>query len=143
MRVLVYGDSNSWGYLDDGLVLRFADRWPVEMARALAAQGRPVELVEECLPGRTTNLTDPKMGDFVDGAAPFEAILRSHIPLDLILIMLGTNDVKAHFGRSTDEIIGGLMALRYCRGERGLARSRPGWRAVRLYRTARVGAEGR
>ncbi|MAW52598.1 MAG: arylesterase [Geminicoccus sp.] len=111
MRVLVYGDSNSWGYLDDGLVLRFADRWPVEMARALAAQGRPVELVEECLPGRTTNLTDPKMGDFVDGAAPFEAILRSHIPLDLILIMLGTNDVKAHFGRSTDEIIGGLMAL--------------------------------
>lgn len=111
MRVLIYGDSNAWGYLDDGLVIRFAERWPVVMARVLMARGRAVELVEECLPGRTTNLPDPKMGAFVDGAAPFEAILRSQIPLDLILIMLGTNDVKARFDRSADDVVAGLMAL--------------------------------
>lgn len=117
MRVLVYGDSNSWGYLDDGLVIRFPLRWPVVMARTMAARGRPIELVEECLPGRTTNLPDPLMGHYVDGAAPFRAILRSHIPLDLILIMLGTNDVKARFDRSADGVVAGLMALSDIVGE--------------------------
>ena len=32
VRILVYGDSNSWGYLDDGEGHRAANRWPVEMA---------------------------------------------------------------------------------------------------------------
>ena len=43
MRIMVYGDSNSWGYLDeeDGLrePRRFEGRWPVVMARALTGQG--------------------------------------------------------------------------------------------------------
>ena len=55
MRILVYGDSNSWGYLDDGSGQRYQNRWPVVMAGELAARGMPVELVEECLPGRTTS----------------------------------------------------------------------------------------
>ena len=82
MRVLIYGDSNAWGYLDDGLVIRSAERWPVVMARALSARGRAVELVEECLPGRTTNLPDPKMGAFVDGAAPLEVRLFLSTDID-------------------------------------------------------------
>lgn len=109
MRILVYGDSNSWGYLDDGLQQRFADRWPVVMARK--AEGLGAVLIEECLSGRTTNLRDPEMGDHVDGAAPLKAILQSHKPLDLILIMLGTNDLKSHFDRSVDEIVAGLAGL--------------------------------
>ena len=44
MRILVYGDSNSWGYLDDGSGVRFAGRWPVSMASALTAAGQDVEL---------------------------------------------------------------------------------------------------
>lgn len=109
MRILVYGDSNSWGYLDDGLEQRFADRWPVVMARE--AEGLGAVLIEECLSGRTTNLRDPEMGDHVDGAAPLMAILRSHTPLDLVLIMLGTNDLKAQFDRSADDIVAGLAGL--------------------------------
>ena len=35
-RILVYGDSNSWGYLDDGSGERFQDRWPVEMDKHLS-----------------------------------------------------------------------------------------------------------
>ena len=85
MRILVYGDSNSWGYLDDGLEQRFADRWPVVMARE--AEGLGAVLIEECLSGRTTNLRDPEMGDHVDGAAPLMAILRSHTPLDLVRLL--------------------------------------------------------
>ena len=46
MRILVYGDSNSWGFLDDGAGLRFANRWPVTMAESLAAhKGGPVALI--------------------------------------------------------------------------------------------------
>ena len=99
MRILVYGDSNSWGYLDDGSGQRFADRWPVSMAQALTAAGQHVELVEECLPGRTTNVDDPQEGAWCNGLTPFEAILLSQQPLDRILIMLGTNDLKHRFGR--------------------------------------------
>ena len=58
MRILVYGDSNSWGYLDDGSGQRYENRWPVVMAGELVARGMPVELVEECLPGRTTSADD-------------------------------------------------------------------------------------
>ncbi|MEE3025708.1 MAG: arylesterase, partial [Pseudomonadota bacterium] len=75
MRILVYGDSNSWGYLDDGSGLRFADRWPVSMARRLTAAGQDVELIEECLPGRTTNVDDPQEGAWCNGLTPLEAIL--------------------------------------------------------------------
>lgn len=109
MRILVYGDSNSWGYLDDGLVQRYAERWPVVMAQHGKTAGW--ELIEECLSGRTTNLPDPEMGAYVDGSTPLLAILRSHRPFDLMLVMLGTNDLKTRFGRSADDIVGGLSAL--------------------------------
>ncbi|MGB1148052.1 MAG: arylesterase, partial [Alphaproteobacteria bacterium] len=111
MRLMVYGDSNSWGFLDDGLANRYARRWPVVMADAMRAAGTAVELVEECLPGRATNLDDPFMGPEMNGATPLAAVLKSHTPLDRVLIMLGTNDLKVRFDRSTEEIVGGLMEL--------------------------------
>ena len=127
MRIMVYGDSNSWGYLDeeDGLrePRRFEGRWPVVMARALTGQGaeasphagsamvKAVELVEECLPGRTTDVDDPLRGACMNGARPLEALLLSHTPLDLILLMLGTNDLKVRYGRSPAQVVGGMMAL--------------------------------
>ena len=111
MRLMVYGDSNSWGFLDDGLAHRYARRWPVVMADAMRAAGTAVELVEECLPGRATNLDDPFMGPEMNGATPLAAVLKSHTPLDRVLIMLGTNDLKVRFDRSAEEIVGGLMEL--------------------------------
>ena len=42
MRILIYGDSNSWGYLDDGSGTRHHGRWPVAMAKAMAAGGTAV-----------------------------------------------------------------------------------------------------
>ena len=111
MRILVYGDSNSWGYLDDGSGQRFADRWPVSMAQALSTAGQHIDLVEECLPGRTTNVDDPQEGSWCNGLTPLEAILLSQQPLDRILIMLGTNDLKRRFGRDAMTITTGLMSL--------------------------------
>ena len=131
MRIMVYGDSNSWGYLDeeDGLrePQRFERRWPVVMVEALAEAksastsppsalvkngvGTGLVLVEECLPGRTTDLDDPLRGACMNGARPLEALLLSHAPLDLILLMLGTNDLKSRYDRSAAQIVGGMMAL--------------------------------
>ena len=109
-RLLIYGDSNSWGYLDDGLGQRFERRWPVEMCRHLS-EIQPVSLIEECLPGRTTNLDDPAMGNAFNGSSPFETVLLSHQPLDHVLIMLGTNDLKARFRRSAEEIAAAAVEL--------------------------------
>ena len=111
MRILVYGDSNSWGYLDDGSGTRHPERWPVMMARHLRAAGTEIELVEECLPGRTTNVDDPQEGAWCNGSAPLQAILLSQQPLDHIILMLGTNDMKARFNRDAPAIAAGLMSL--------------------------------
>lgn len=110
VRLLIYGDSNSWGYLDDGSGVRFERRWPIVMADTLS-HDKPVTMIEECLPGRTTNCPDPQEGSHFNGAEPLLAILMSHQPLDHVIIMLGTNDLKARFGRSAEDICMGLMEL--------------------------------
>ena len=106
MRILVYGDSNSWGYLDDGKGQRCPQRWPLVMASHLNA-----EIIEECLPGRVTHGADPVEGPHFDGSVPMLAILMSQQPLDHVIIMLGTNDMKARFNRSADDITGGVLQL--------------------------------
>ena len=111
MRILVYGDSNSWGYLDDGTGVRFEDRWPQVMARVMRETGVDVDLIEECLPGRATTADDPREGAQFNGMTPLVPILLSHKPLDHVIIMLGTNDLKTRFHRSAAEITDGVMAL--------------------------------
>ena len=109
-RILVYGDSNSWGYLDDGSGERFQDRWPVEMDKHLSYD-LLITLIEECLPARTTNLADPELGSSFNGEATLEAVLLSHQPLDHVLIMLGTNDLKAKFDRNINDIARAIINL--------------------------------
>jgi lysophospholipase L1-like esterase len=111
--VLVYGDSNSYGtkpmpdLLSGG---RFApeERWPGVMAAALGPEWR---LVEEGLPGRTTVHPDPISGVHKNGLAVLPAVLESHSPIDLVILMLGTNDLKARFGLPPVEIAVGVEKL--------------------------------
>lgn len=104
-RILCYGDSNTWGCgptLQPPAPRHPTDsRWP----RVLGAELGPYcEVIEEGLNARTTDTQDPMQplitGAGVDGAAYLPACLASHLPLDLVVIMLGTNDLKAHFARS-------------------------------------------
>lgn len=111
MRILIYGDSNSWGYLDDGSGLRYDNRWPMVMRDTLRQQGHEIEMVEDCLPGRTTNTPDPQEGPQFDGALPLLPVVMAHQPLDHVIIMLGTNDLKARFKRDAADISDGLMHL--------------------------------
>ena len=110
-RILCYGDSNTWGYATtprpDG---RYADheRWPRVMGAAL---GPGWTVVEEGLNGRTTVHADPIEGVWLDGSSTFTAILRSHMPLDVVAIMLGTNDLKSRFSVGPYDIAGGVTVL--------------------------------
>jgi lysophospholipase L1-like esterase len=111
--VLVYGDSNSYGTkpMPDLLSAgRFGpeERWPGVMAAALGPGWR---LVEEGLPGRTTVHPDPISGVHKNGLAVLPAVLESHSPIDLVILMLGTNDLKARFGLPPVEIAVGVEKL--------------------------------
>ncbi|HEY4163653.1 MAG TPA: GDSL-type esterase/lipase family protein, partial [Dongiaceae bacterium] len=98
--ILCYGDSNTFGtapmhHLDDARRYGPGERWAGVVRLALGAEWW---LVEEGLPGRTTVLDDPIEGANRNGITHLSACLESHWPLDVVVIMLGTNDLKARFG---------------------------------------------
>lgn len=107
-RILVYGDSNSWGY-QPLTGRRFAKgvRWPTVMHALL---GPDWELVEEALNGRTTVLDDPT-APHRNGLTYLAPCLLSHEPLDVVVIALGVNDLKRQFSRTAAEIADGAGRL--------------------------------
>ncbi len=112
-NVLVFGDSITWGWKPvDPIVptTRHApeDRWPNVMAEAL---GDGYAVITEGLSGRTTNVEDPDAPGLMNGADYLDAALMSHEPLELVIIMLGTNDTKRHLDRSPLEIGLGMGEL--------------------------------
>ncbi|MDY8110351.1 SGNH/GDSL hydrolase family protein [Fulvimarina sp. 2208YS6-2-32] len=94
--VLAFGDSLTWGY-DPETMLRhaFFDRWPNVVAKAL---GHKVRVISEGLNGRTTAFDDHMVPAERNGAKILPTLLASHQPLDVLVIMLGTNDLKTHTG---------------------------------------------
>jgi lysophospholipase L1-like esterase len=84
------------------------ERWTCVMARAL---GGGWTLIEEGLPGRTTVHDDPIEGVHLNGKTYLQPCLESHWPLDVIAIMLGTNDLKRKFSLGPTDIAFGAGAL--------------------------------
>ncbi len=115
-RVMCFGDSNTWGFVPVATPpsTRYPRelRWPQVMGAAL---GAGVTVIEEALNARTTDLADPSNpllgGAGLDGAAYLPAALASHLPLDALVIMLGTNDLKAQFARPPERIAAGAKRL--------------------------------
>ena len=100
--VLCYGDSNTWGY-DAATEGRYPydKRWTTVLAREL---GSEYLVIPEGLNGRTTVWPDPVEGEYKSGKSTLLAILESHHPLDLVVLMLGTNDLKHRWGLSAWDI---------------------------------------
>lgn len=104
--ILCYGDSNThgtgpipaWG---QGFRHGRADRWPVIMGQAL---GAGYEVIAEGHGGRTVCHDDPVEGPHRNGMTILPAILESHKPLDLVIVMLGTNDLKPRFAMNAADI---------------------------------------
>jgi len=99
--VLCYGDSNTWGY-DPATRTRYRShvRWTGVLATRLGADYR---VVEEGLNGRTTRWDDP-IETGRNGLTYLRPCIESDQPLDVIVIMLGTNDLKSRFDLSASDI---------------------------------------
>ncbi|MFM7443970.1 MAG: SGNH/GDSL hydrolase family protein [Tabrizicola sp.] len=110
--VLLYGDSNTHGtmpVLELGSGDRFGreERWAGRLAKLLPDW----EVINEGLPGRTTVHDDPVEGAHRNGLTVLPALLESHKPVDVVLLMLGTNDLKPRFSVGAADIALSLERL--------------------------------
>lgn len=106
--VLCFGDSNTWGW-DPATRGRFdrKTRWPGVVRELL---GEDYWVIEEGLNGRTTVHDDP-FSPHRNGLKYLPACLKSHAPVDAVVIMLGTNDFKERFHASAADIAEGIALL--------------------------------
>lgn len=116
ITILCYGDSNTHGTmpmltLEDGGRFEPDARWPSVMAEAL---GPGYEVIAEGHPGRTTLHDDPVEGAHRNGLMVLPAILESHAPIDLVILKLGTNDLKTRFAVTAVDIAQSVGRLVDC-----------------------------
>lgn len=120
-RVLVLGDSNAWGWVP-ATERRPLHRFPagVPWPEALAARlGPGVQVRVDAVPARTTDLDDPVAAEIFTPLRPEDFNGRAHLPsalvkampVDLVILALGTNDLKARFDRPPEAIAASVMAL--------------------------------
>lgn len=130
-HVLVFGDSNAWGWIPRPEIfptqrLDKHHRWPEIMATGLGAGW---SVICDALPGRTTNLDDPtcELGAQVaNGARASPGAIGAHMPLDLVILALGTNDLKEPFQRSGDDIAEAIVTMAQAAAENtGIATTYP------------------
>ena len=107
-NILCFGDSNTWGY-DPATQTRFSKdiRWTGVLQQLL---GSNYNVIEEGLNGRTTNVNE-KQDHGLGYFRPFRSamdllsiLIETNSPLDLIVVMLGTNDLKTNFNQSSEMI---------------------------------------
>ena len=106
--ILCFGDSNTWGQKPDKTGRFPANvRWTGVLQDAL---GDDYYIIEEGLSSRTTDLEYSKKPGR-NGKAYLDPCLDSHRPLDLVILMLGTNDLKIEFDRSAVQIAEAIREL--------------------------------
>ena len=108
--ILCFGDSLTWGYNPNNSQRHHFDiRWPGAMQNQL---GHAYRIIEAGLNGRTTVHDDPYINnEDQNGAKLLPMYLESNLPLDLVIIMLGTNDLKERFNSSANQIAQGVTSL--------------------------------
>lgn len=113
-HILCIGDSNTHGLCTDpsesadhGSRYNEEERWTCLLQKAL---GEEYLVIEEGQSGRTCVYEDPAM-DSVNLLPVLHALLNSHEPLDLLILMLGTNDSKVKFNTDAKKITKGMQIL--------------------------------
>jgi lysophospholipase L1-like esterase len=103
--ILCYGDSNTYGLMPvPGGRYPYRKRWTTLLGNQL---GEGYVVVPEGLSGRTTAF-DREGAPWKNGLAPLKAVIGSHVPIDVFIIMLGTNDSIPEVGASAEQIAGGM-----------------------------------
>ena len=105
-RILCYGDSLTWGF-DPVSMVRFPaeSRWPMVLQEILDDD---YQVIEEGQCGRTIAMEDPSEGE-KNGLTYLLPCLESHTPLELLIIMLGSNDCKSKFALSGMDVAGEMQ----------------------------------
>ncbi len=113
-HILCIGDSNTHGYCadpsdcaDGGIRYNEEERWPCLLQRML---GEEYLVTEEGLSGRTTVFEDP-IHESMSALPVLYPLLKSHETIDLLILMLGTNDTKERFNAGAPLIAQGLNRL--------------------------------
>lgn len=118
-RILCYGDSNTHGCNpawipawdeDPEKTVRFSEeiRWTCVLQKLLGE--KEYRVIEEGLPGRTTVFPDP-VYPHCNGKDSIYPCILSHSPIDLLVIMLGTNDIKVSFHPCVDMAVRAMEEL--------------------------------
>lgn len=106
-NILCFGDSNTFGTNPSGGRWGRYTRWTGRLQQLL---GEAYYVIEEGFSGRTTVFDDPLVPGR-NGRAALPYALTCHRPLDLVIIMLGTNDLKHHFSALPASIARGAGEL--------------------------------
>ena len=113
-HIVCFGDSNTHGYCadpadcaDGGNRFNENERWTCLLQKAL---GEDYLVLEEGLGGRTTVFVDA-LHESMDAVGVAYPVLMSHEPVDLLIIMLGTNDTKERFAANAAAIAVGMERL--------------------------------
>lgn len=107
-HILVYGDSLTWGSNPETWKrYNYEDRWTTVMQREL---GSEYEVIPEALSGRTTCWHLPHL-PYRNGAESLPMILETHRPLDLVIVMLGINDLNSCLNKTAEDSAAGLFAV--------------------------------
>ena len=113
-EILCYGDSNTWGCIprwkDLGVPSERYDQDTRWTGRLSALLGDGYHIIEEVLGGRTS-IYDFPGESWRNGLPYFQPCLLSHRPLDLVVIMLGTNDLHACLHPSAERLGDGIRTL--------------------------------
>ncbi len=104
IRILCYGDSNTWGYISGSDHKRYGnkERWTKILSELL---GDKFEVIEEGLNSRTLISNDTRPGK--EGKNGYEYLipcLDTHDPINLVILMLGTNELKNIYNKTAIEI---------------------------------------
>ncbi len=106
-HILCYGDSNTHGYNPSGGRYDDNTRWTRRLAKLL---GDDYLILEEGLNSRTSSLDDP-LAPYKNGMDFIVPCIETHKPIDLTILMLGSNDMKQRFAPSVEKIADSLHRL--------------------------------
>ena len=108
-NILCFGDSNTYGYIPGGYGrYEYGVRWTSILAEKL--RNDDCRILEEGLCGRTTVFEDKSRYNRC-GTSMLPAIIETHNPIDVVVVMLGTNDCKAEFSPSVEKIGNGIKKI--------------------------------
>lgn len=102
MKIMIYGDSNTWGdNFDKGKRIPTSKQWPIILSKKL---GRRYQILQEGLPGRIAGNEDIEK-KYKNGKDTFISTFRTCAPVDIVIIALGTNDLQLKYNKTKTQII--------------------------------------